>query len=101
MARLGRSFPIRSHFKAPPGFALVHYSMTADAGSFSLTGQSAEFRYGRLLAGAVGSFTITGQDAVLRQTRKLNADVGAFTLAGQDANLYRGRKVDAELGTFA
>lgn len=81
--------------------ALTHYSLTADVGAFTETGQAANLLYGRKLTSDVGAFALAGQAANLLYARLLAADVGAFTLAGQDAGLLKGKTLTADVGTFA
>lgn len=63
------------------------YTLTADAGSFTLSGQDATLSKSRILTADAGAFTLTGQDATLARNRFLTADAGSFTLTGQDATL--------------
>lgn len=63
------------------------YSLTAEAGSFSETGQAAGLTATRTIAGAAGSFTEIGQAAGLTATRTIAGGTGAFTETGQDAAL--------------
>ena len=75
----------------------LSYSLTCDAGSFSLTGQDATLNLARRLICDAGSYFLTGQDATLnyasgRFDYSLTCDAGAYTLTGQDANLvYSGQ----------
>jgi hypothetical protein len=99
-------------FTKPSGFtgpsepaAPTAYTLTADSGSFSLTGQAASLLKGSLLAAASGSYVLTGSAASLSYTTAtgytLTADSGVFNLAGADASLLYGRKVAAASGAFA
>lgn len=63
------------------------YTLTAQHGSFTLTGQAANLRAARNLVAGAGAFTFTGQAAGLQVGRKLAAGTGAFTLTGNDATL--------------
>jgi hypothetical protein len=74
--------------------------LTADAGSYTLTGQDALLRRGYTLVADAGAFTLTGQAADLRATRRLAADAGSFTLTGQDADLDTGIRLQGEAGAF-
>jgi len=47
-------------FTAPPGGA---YAITANNGSYSVTGQASSILVSRLLFGAFGSYTVAGQNA--------------------------------------
>lgn len=76
------------------------YTLTADAGSFTLSGTAASLTASRLLTADAGSFTLTGQDASLLASRTLTADPGSFTLTGQDATFSRSYVLDAEAGSF-
>lgn len=80
---------------------LTHYTLTADVGTFTETGQAANLLYGRKLTSDVGTFALAGQAASLLYARLLAADVGAFTLAGQAAGLLKGKTLTADVGTFA
>lgn len=79
--------------------------LTADAGSFTLSGQDATLTWGRILTADAGSFTLTGQDATLSYapagSYTLVADAGAFTLTGQDATLLKTRILTADAGSFS
>lgn len=76
-------------------------NVSAASGSFALTGQAATLKRGYPLSAAAGSFTLTGQTATLKATRTLTASSGAFTLTGQDAGLARGLKVAAGAGSYS
>ena len=75
-------------------------SLTAEAGSFTLTGQAAGLRADRLLSAEAGSFTLSGQAAGLQAQRRMAAGTGAFDLTGQDAGLRVTRRMTAEAGSF-
>ena len=68
---------------------LTHYTMSAAAGSFTLSGQAAALKKGYLLAAGAGTFTLSGVAAGVRADRGMNAGAGAFTLTG-------GGKIPAE-----
>lgn len=76
------------------------YTLTADAGAFTLTGQSATLKATRTLPVAAGSFTLTGQAAALKAGHVVTAAVGTFTLTGQAAGLSATRTVAAATGSF-
>jgi hypothetical protein len=56
--------------------------LTANTGTFTLTGLAAGLIAQRKLITDMGSFTLTGQAAILLASRKLVAETGAFVLAG-------------------
>lgn len=80
--------------------ALTNYSVTADYGAFTLSGQATGLRAARQVAAVSGSLTANGQDAALRATRILAGAVGSFTLTGESAAILRGLKLAAGAGEF-
>jgi hypothetical protein len=76
------------------------YTLTADSGSFTLTGQTVDLLASRLLSAASGTYTLTGQDVSLLRGLLLAADSGGFTLAGQDVGLLASRLLGADSGSF-
>lgn len=77
------------------------YSLTADAGAFSLAGQEAELLKSKTVQADAGAFALAGQDAALLKSKVVNAEAGAFSLSGQDAELLKSRVVSAEAGSYA
>lgn len=70
------------------------YTLTAESGSFALTGQDAGLAFNRVLVADTNSFALTGQDVTLTYTGNgytytLSAESGSFALAGQDATLSK------------
>ena len=82
------------------------YTLDAQPGPFSVTGQDATLTYVRNLAldAQPGSFTVTGQDATLtyvQAAKELIADAGSFTITGQNATVTATRALSADAGLFA
>lgn len=97
------------------------YNLTANAGSFALTGQTVDLNRGLNLAGGAGSFVLTGQNAGiligeifetgafalsgqtvgLNKAVKLSAGTGSFTLTGQSIVFINGKSIVADVGNFA
>lgn len=77
------------------------YSLTADAGTFSLTGVATGLRAARKIVAAPGTFSFTGNAAALLFGLKLTAAPGTFNLTGVSAGLLFGRKLSAAAGTFS
>ena len=81
--------------------------VTADAGSYAVAGQDASVLVGHLITADAGAYTLAGQDATLTYapvtpgSYTLTCDAGAYVLAGQDATLLRGRVVAADAGDYA
>lgn len=61
------------------------YTLTADGGSFVLTGSSAGTLFNRVLSAGSGSFVLTGTDAL--RDLSMAADSASFVLTGADATL--------------
>lgn len=76
------------------------YSLTADAGSYSLTGQDVALLASRSLAAAQGSYTLTGQDAALLRLFTLTAAQGSYSLSGQAVALAASRLIAAGQGSY-
>lgn len=79
---------------------LANRVVTGEAGSFVLTGQNAGLLAGRKVTGEAAAFALSGQDAGTRATRTTQGEAGAFTFTGQSAGLIAARKVAGEAGTF-
>jgi hypothetical protein len=67
------------------GAGATGYTLTCDAGAYTIAGQDAALRKSKLLAADAGAYAIAGQDAALKVGRRLTADAGAYVIAGQDA----------------
>lgn len=69
------------------GGGTANYTLTCDAGSYTLAGQDALLRRTYTLTCDAGAYVLTGQDATLTRGYQLTCDAGAYVLAGQDATL--------------
>jgi MSHA biogenesis protein MshQ len=76
------------------------YTLTADSGSFSLTGNAAGLIASRKIIAETGSYVFSGIDAGLLVTRKIQCEAGLFALTGNDAALLAGRVISASTGAF-
>jgi hypothetical protein len=65
------------------------YSITAEQGSYTLTGQAALFNKTLKLTSAQGSYSLTGQDVTFRLGKGLVATTGYYTLTGGSASLRK------------
>lgn len=72
-----------------PDVGGVTYTLTADAGSFAVSGQGAGLLHDRALVASAGSFATSGQDATLSYGAviRLTAESGQFSLTGQSVAL--------------
>lgn len=77
------------------------YDLSADAGSYAVTGQTAGLFYGYALAADSGSYTVTGQTATLQLDIPLAADPGSYAITGTDASLQKGLTLNADAGSYA
>jgi hypothetical protein len=77
------------------------YTATAGAGSYVLTGQDAELRFGYGVPADQGSYTLTGQDMTPVRALIVAADQGSYAATGQDAELRFGYSFVPEHGSFA
>jgi hypothetical protein len=75
-------------------------TLTADAGSYAITGQTASLEYGREVAADGGGYAFTGTAANLEYGREVAADAGSYSISGQDATLNRGKTVAADGGAY-
>lgn len=69
------------------------YTLTASAGSFSLTGNAANLTAIRKITAATASVSLTGNGAGLSANRKLLAATGSYTLTGNSTGLVAQRKL--------
>lgn len=77
------------------------YSLTADAGTFALTGNAAGLAYGYKLPAVTATFSLVGNATGLAYGRKLTAAVGTFALTGNTTGLRAARKLAVTTATFA
>ena len=92
--------PLASAPLAGSGVTSAAYSLSADHGSFALTGQTANLVKALNVEGATGSFALTGQAANLLSGVSLTADHGSFALTGQTAGLNKALNVTAGTGSL-
>lgn len=82
------------------------YTLTAQGGTFSYSGGSADLIYTTVgptykLTALGGSFSYSGGSATLLQNRKLTAQGATYSYSGGNASLLRGFKVTAQGGVFS
>ena len=79
--------------------------LTADSGTYAVTGQTASLLQGFLLTADSGTYTTTGQTATVDYAAvtgyTLTADSGTYTVTGQTATLTQGFLLTADSGTYA
>jgi hypothetical protein len=79
---------------------LQSYTLTADAGTYVLTGTAVTLKAARTLALAAGSYALTGTAAALSKGFRLSADAGTYAVTGQTATLSAARLLSAEAGVY-
>lgn len=77
------------------------YTLTAEQGSYALTGQAANTLYSRSMPADQGSYALTGQAAGLAKGVLLTADQGSYALSGQAANFALAYLLAAAQGSYA
>ena len=76
------------------------YTLTADGGSFTITGTASNLEYNRHLDVDSGSYTITGTSATLYKSIVMTSDAGSFTITGTDAGFLYNRHLDVDSGSY-
>ena len=90
----------------PPAITIVYtapssgYTLTADGGTYAVSGTSAGIRYDRLLAAGAGSFGLSGTSADLLRGLVVQAGAGSYVLTGTTANFLRNFAIQAEAGSY-
>lgn len=77
------------------------YTLTAEAGSYTTTGQAAGLKANRKVPADPGSYSLTGQPVYLGLTKKVAAGAGSYSLTGQAAGLNLARKIAAGAGSYS
>ena len=75
-------------------------TLTADSGTYTLTGTAAALTAQRKLSASSGSYSLTGTGVDLNRGYDLGADSGAYTLTGSAATLTASRDIQAASGTY-
>lgn len=66
---------------------LTNYTITAEGGSYAITGADAAVRASRYLSAESTSYTYTGSDVVVEPGLRIVAEGGTYAITGADANL--------------
>ena len=77
------------------------YTLTAESGSFSMSGTAADLEASRSLDAESVTFTYSGTDAGLNRALTIDAESGSYAHSGTDADLERGLVMAGESGSFA
>jgi len=76
------------------------YTLTADAGAFTLSGTAATLLWKQILDAAAGSFVLTGSAVTMNKGFTMAAAAGSFTLSGTAADLLHDHTLDAAAGSY-
>jgi len=76
------------------------FTLTADSGTYSVTGTANSLILDALLTGASGSYAYTGTDASLITGYGLQADSGSYTYTGAAATLLADKILAASTGSY-
>ena len=76
------------------------YSITAEGGNYTETGQAVSLLKSSLLGIGVGTYTETGQTASLLKDSKIPIGTGSYTLTGKVASLLRSIRISAIAGSY-
>lgn len=68
----------------------LQYIVVADAGAYTIAGQSAIVAKNRTLVAEHGEYSLSGQDASIVWNRVLYASVGGYSVNGQAADIKIG-----------
>lgn len=77
------------------------YSLTADPGTFALTGTDAALKAARTVSAVSGSFAFTGSAATTDKGDRVQAASGTFTITGSAASFRRTYVLGATTGSVA
>lgn len=80
--------------------AVVNHNLTADSGSYSLTGTAVDPELGRLVSADGGSYTLSGTAVALTVGHPLNAESGSYSATGTDATLEHDAVLAAGAGSY-
>ena len=79
----------------------ANYTITAQAGSYAVTGQAATLSKGRLIVSSPGAYSATGQSVTLLRTKLVSAQAGSYGVAGQGATVLRSKQVVSLPGAYS
>lgn len=76
------------------------YTLTADAGSYAVTGTAASLERNRLIGAATAAYNVTGTAASLERGFLISAATAAYTVTGQDADFDYARAIIGGAGVY-
>lgn len=76
------------------------YTLTAQGGSYTVSGSSVTINRNRNLTVSGGTYTLTGNNAILSRNKNLTAQGGTYSLQGANAVISRNRVLTAQGGIY-
>ena len=76
-------------------------TLTADSGTYSITGQAANLYYNRAISADAGAYSLNGQAAQTLRAAFLSLDAGSYAITGQDASFVYGQAISADAGDYS
>lgn len=76
------------------------YTLSCDAGSYTLTGNAATFTIARTLSAGSGSYVYTGYAASLNKNYVLQSSNGSYSINGQNVSFTRHYEISASNGSY-
>jgi len=80
--------------------SLVHYTLEAGAGTYTLTGTNAEVLRDSTFGASAGAYALTGSDITLNIGKVFSAGSGSYALTGTDAFILRDSIMSVGSGTY-
>jgi hypothetical protein len=92
-------------YEYPDAAGPAKYTLTAETGTYTVTGIAASLQATRKLNAGVGAYSLTGYDATLVYTPRsgafvLTANAGSYAVTGVSASLLKGWQIIASRGTY-
>lgn len=80
---------------------LNHYSLTCNAGSYTLTGNSATLHLTKAIIGTAGSYAFTGNAANFLLNQVIDGNTGSYTFTGSNASFVLNQSLKADAGSYS
>lgn len=96
--------PLSARFWTPPwngGSTLRAITLTADVGTYNITGPTANLLRGAVVLAAQGAYSITGPTVNLLKGFDLIAAGGSYSISGKPVNLLKGSILPSTQGAYA
>ncbi|RUW99413.1 hypothetical protein EOA27_35595 [Mesorhizobium sp. M2A.F.Ca.ET.037.01.1.1] len=78
----------------------IGYDLTAESGSYLMSGTAVTLRKSKAIAASAGSYALIGTDVILNTSKSIVAGAGSYSIAGTAATLRASQKVSAGAGSY-